>query len=171
MSPDVVALLATPDILLDRPPVDAGPTDNVREAIDGLHLLIGGVHQLLSLDGTIDVPLGVLLPLDDWLPARVEAALALWRTLLGGRTVAPRSPTLQRRARLILGLRALDGYEDGASYRELARGLFGASRVPDGPAWKSHDLRFRTMRLVADASALRDGGYLSLLQPKQRSLS
>ena len=44
----------------------------------------------------------------------------------------------------------------------LAAGLFGADRVPAGAAWKSHDLRSRTMRLVADATALMRGGYREL---------
>ncbi|WP_235890987.1 DUF2285 domain-containing protein [Pararhizobium mangrovi] len=135
-----------------------------------MHLLLGGVHQLFSLDGTIEPPLGLVLPLDDWLPASVAATLALWRTLRGRPPAEARAPTRQRRARLVLGLRALDGRDAGASYRELASGLVGPARVPDGPAWKSHDLRFRMMRLVADASALRDGGYRDLLRPNPRSL-
>jgi hypothetical protein len=72
--------------------------------------------------------------------------------------------TRQRRHRLLLALRALDGRSAGASYRQLAAGLFGATRVPVGTSWKSHDLRSRTMRLVADAVRLRDGGYRALLR-------
>ena len=169
VSPDIIAMLALPSDLSDRLPVPLDRIDASRSDFDGTHLSIDSVHQLVSLDGTMTAPVGVLLPFDDWLPARLEATLALWRTLQSQHAVEPRPPTPQRRARLILGLRALDGRDDGASYRELARGLFGASRVPDGPAWKTHDLRSRVMRLVVDANALRDGGYLTLLQPSRRS--
>ena len=169
VSPDIVAMLGLPSDVSDRPQVLLDQTDASRSDIAGTHFVIDDVHQGLSLDGTMTAPVGVLLPFDDWLPARLEATLALWRTLQGQHAVEPRPPTPQRRARLILGLRALDGRDDGASYRELARGLFGASRVPDGPAWKTHDLRSRVMRLVVDANALRDGGYLTLLQPSRRS--
>ena len=154
--------------LSDRPPVPLDRSDDPRPAAEGVHFVVDGIHQLVSLDGSPAAPIGVVLPLDDWLPARLEAALVLWRTLQGGKAVEPRPHTRQRRARLILGLRALDGRDDGVSYRELARGLFGSARVPDGPAWKTHDLRSRVMRLVTDATVLRGGGYLTLLQPSLR---
>jgi hypothetical protein len=91
----------------------------------------------------------------------VEALLAFWHGLTG---IGPprREVTPQRRKRLIVGLRALDGRAAGASYRVLAAGLFGADRVPAGAAWKTHDLRSRTMRLVADATTLMRGGYREL---------
>ena len=116
-------LVAVSSALSDRPPVLLDSPDDPRRGADGLHFLIDGLHQLVSLDGSTAAPVGVVLPLDDWLPARLEAALALWHTLQGGPAVESRPPTRQRRARLILGLRALDGRDDGASYRELARGL------------------------------------------------
>lgn len=107
--------------------------------------------------------LGIVLPLDDALPQRVAVVMALWRHIKGYRPSLDRAITANRRSRLILCLRALDGRHDGASYRDLARGLFPLARVPAGPAWKTHDLRSRIMRLVADATALRDGGYRKLL--------
>ena len=168
MTPDVLALVAVSSELSGRPPVPLDRPDDPRPAADGLHFVIDDVHQIISLDGTTASTVGVVLPLDDWLPARLDAAMAMWRSLQGGVASERLPPTRQRRARLILGLRALDGRDDGASYRELARGLYGASRVPDGPAWKTHDMRSRVMRLVADATMLRDGGYLTLLQPSRR---
>lgn len=87
----------------------------------------------------------------------------LWHVLQGRAQPDVRLTALQRR-RLVLALRAHDGHGDGHSYRDIAIGLFGAARVPRGAAWKSHDLRARTMRLVADAIALRDGGYRALLR-------
>jgi hypothetical protein len=77
----------------------------------------------------------------------MAAALRLWHAL-HGRSGRERSITRDQRRQLILRLRALDGHAEGAAFRDLARGLFGADRVPDGPAWKTHDLRSRTLRLT-----------------------
>lgn len=112
-------------------------------------------------------PHGALIPFDDHLPQRLAAALSLWHALRG-RAMPEHGPSSQRRSRLVLGLRALDGRDAGASYRALAAGFFGAARVPKGPAWKTHDLRSRTMRLVADAVRIRDGGYRTLLRTGPR---
>lgn len=137
---------------------------SLRRAGDGLHGTLGTppvpvwfVHGTSSAD-----PLGALIPFDDHLPQRLAGALCLWYAL-HGRAMPEHGPSSHRRSRLVLGLRALDGRDAGASYRDLAAGLFGAARVPTGAAWKTHDLRSRTMRLVADAIRLRDGGYLALL--------
>jgi hypothetical protein len=110
-----------------------------------------------------DSPLGALIPFDDALPQRLAAVLRLWHALQG-RAQPDVGLTALQRHRLVLALRAHDGHHDGQSYRDIAVGLFGADRVPRGAAWKTHDLRARTMRLVADAIALRDGGYRALLR-------
>jgi hypothetical protein len=136
-----------------------------RRASDGRHAVLGDPQQQIWLidDPPAEARLGILLPLDDALPQRVAAVMALWRHVNVRRALLDRDLTANRRSRLILGLRALDGRHDGASYRDLARGLFPSARVPVGAAWKTHDLRSRIMRLVADATALRDGGYRKLL--------
>jgi hypothetical protein len=92
----------------------------------------------------------------------MAAALRLWHAL-HGRSTRERGITRDQRRQLILRLRALDGHADRATLRDLARGLFGADHVPDGPAWKTHELRSRTLRLLATARALRNGGYRKLL--------
>ncbi|MFC5422891.1 DUF2285 domain-containing protein [Bosea eneae] len=135
-------------------------------ASDGRHLLLRGASgpdvQMTVLDGSgPNLPLAALIPFDADLPARVAALLDAWHAL-SGRPRGQNPLTAQRRRRLILGLRALDGRAAGASYRALAAGLFGVDRVPSGAAWKSHDLRSRTLRLVADATALMRGGYRAL---------
>jgi len=137
-----------------------------RLAEDGNHRLIPNPPaQLWMLDDyPADDALGVLLPLDNSLPQRIASAVALWRRTRGLAAGASASPTPQRRARLILGLRALDGRADGASYRQIASVLFGPENVPAGRAWKTHDLRSRTLRLVADATAMMRGGYRKLLR-------
>ena len=56
---------------------------------------------------------------------------------------------------------------DGNSYRIIAEGLFGATRIPER-AWKTHDLRNRTIRLVQSGLALMRGGYRALLRHKRK---
>jgi hypothetical protein len=92
----------------------------------------------------------------------MAAALHLWHAL-HGRPARERGMTRDQRRQLILRLRALDGHAEGTTLRDLARGLFGGDRVPDGAAWKTHDLRSSTLRLLATARAIRDGGYRKLL--------
>jgi hypothetical protein len=133
-----------------------------RQASDGQHGVVGELPVWLIGDLPPGAPLGVLIPLDDLTPRRMAAALRLWHAL-HGRPTRDRGVTRDQRRQLILRLRALDGNTEGATARDLARGLFGANRVPDGHAWKSHDLRSRTLRLLATARALRDGAYRELL--------
>ena len=47
------------------------------------------------------------------------------------------------------------------------RDLFGAKDIPER-AWKTHDLRNRTIRLVQTGLALMRGGYRELLRPSRR---
>ena len=56
---------------------------------------------------------------------------------------------------------------DGGTYRMIAEVLFGARRIPDR-AWKTHDLRNRTIRLVQAGYALMRGGYRELLHQARR---
>jgi hypothetical protein len=109
----------------------------------------------------------IIIPLDDWFVSRLAYATALWRALHKGVWLDPFEPSRARRHRLILGLRAIDGRDDGASYRDLAKALFGADSVPAGSSWKTHDLRSRVMRLVSDANKLRASRYLSLIRPRR----
>ena len=69
----------------------------------------------------------------------------------------------QRRDRLVDALRALDARLDGETYRTIAEALFGAECVP-ARAWKTHDLRNRTIRLVQSGQELMRGGYFDLLR-------
>jgi hypothetical protein len=74
-----------------------------------------------------------------------------------------RNPTYNRDFRAT-ARRTLDGHLAGETYRDIARVLFGATRIPAGPAWKTHDLRDRTIRLVRTGLHLMRGGYLDLLR-------
>ena len=51
----------------------------------------------------------------------------------------------------------------GYSYRITAQALFGETSGSAGPAWKTHDLRDRTIRLCRHGLELMRGGYLALL--------
>lgn len=105
------------------------------------------------------------LPFDGDFDARAYAARRMWRAM-NGRTPGPafRELSKQRRERLGAAIRALDARAAGSTYRAIAEGLFGKKRIPDH-AWKTHDLRNRTVRLVQTGLALMRGGYRQLLRP------
>lgn len=143
----------------------------IRWAPDGWHTVLqlrGAEHRIWlkqePFAGTTHV---VELPFDDAFDARAHAARRLWLSL-NGRPAGPPFYELsaQRRQRLALALRALDAHLDGATYRMIAEVLFGAKRIPER-AWKTHDLRSRTIRLVQAGYALMRGGYRDLLRQKR----
>ena len=109
-----------------------------------------------------------VLPLDSDFEVRAHAARRLWRAI-NGRAPGPAFHELspQRRERLVLAVRALDGRVDGSNYRAIAEVLFGKKRIPER-AWKTHDLRNRTIRLVQAGFALMRGGYRDLLRQSRR---
>jgi hypothetical protein len=140
-----------------------------RPANDGEHWIItdseGRIPLLLMGGIGSDTPVAVVSPLDSSFIARADGAVRLWRLLTGqryGRQVDPL--TRLQRQQLVLALRALDGHLAGATYREIAGVLFGATRVPTGSSWRTHDLRGRTIRLVRMGLKLMRGGYLDLLR-------
>ena len=139
-----------------------------RVGADGRHIIVrstdGDLRLLLTEPA--DQPLAVVLPLDENLPIRTAAALRLWAHTVGQGTGAQPEPmpvTRQRRDRLLLMVRALDGHLDRASYREIAEALFGAHRV-ERETWKTSSLRDRTIRLVKSGVALMRTGYRKLLR-------
>jgi len=118
-------------------------------------------------------PAAAIIPIDADFTTRHGALLRL-RNHMTGRlhTRPPERLTRQRRQRLALTLRALDARLAHASYRVIAQGLFGRAGLPAGPAWKTHDLRDRTIRLARSGWKLMHGGYLDLLrspQPRRRA--
>ncbi|WP_244541969.1 DUF2285 domain-containing protein [Afipia sp. GAS231] len=74
----------------------------------------------------------------------------------------------QRRGRLGAAIRALDARNSGGTYRSIAEALFGKRKIPDR-AWKTHDLRNRTIRLVHSGFELMRGGYRGLLRPRRKN--
>mgnify|MGYP001043162979 FL=1 len=158
---------------------ESAPTDDLAslspgatlDQADGRHMVLdesSGAHRLWYLDPAPGQPLGVLIPLDADFRIRLDAALRFHRRLTGT-PVGPlplgwRLTAMQRR-RLILMLRALDGRQAGASYRDIALALFDAQEAR-WPArdWKCSAARSHVIRLVADAIALMNGGYRKLLR-------
>jgi hypothetical protein len=144
----------------------------VRRAADGWHavLRIGAVeHRIWSKEPPVlGASYAAELPLDGDFDARAYEARRLWRAI-NGRAPGPAFHKLskQRRERLSAAIRALDVRTAGGSYRIIAEALFGTKRIPDR-AWKTHDLRNRTVRLVKGGLALVRGGYRKLLRPRRR---
>jgi hypothetical protein len=139
-----------------------------QRASDGWHGIVpvGGAKHRLWLQ---ELPanrsvLAVEIPFDASYEMRVQAASRFWLAL-GKHPVGPSIPLLtnQRRQRLILTIRAADGWTAGNSYRDIAEGLFGHRRIPE-KGWKTHDLRNRTIRLVKNGLSLMRGGYRAWLR-------
>ncbi|MBH5396308.1 DUF2285 domain-containing protein [Bradyrhizobium sp. CNPSo 4010] len=128
------------------------PGGELRRAPDGWHAIVplGGTKHRLWLREFPASGCAVVvdLPLDSDFGLRLRAARRFWlafqRPALGEPPLA--LPALKRR-RLILALRAVDGWQQGNSYRQIAQGLFGSHRIAER-AWKTDDLRSRTIRLV-----------------------
>jgi hypothetical protein len=107
------------------------------------------------------------LLLDADFVSQSNAAHRLWAALQQPRIRVPDfEMTWQRRHRLILAMRALDGRLENNDYRAIAENLFGKSRIPKR-GWKTHDLRSRTIRLVETGTSLMGGGYLTLLRRRR----
>ena len=145
---------------------------SIRQAADGWHAVVRikevQHHLWLKEAPQIGVTYAAELPLDADFEVRAHASHRLWRAI-NGRPPGPPFHQLsaQRRERLALALRALDGHMDGASYRLIAELLFGRKRIPER-AWKTHELRSRTIRLVQAGLALMRGGHRALLRPSSR---
>jgi hypothetical protein len=160
----VIALMRLPADLAGPASCAPPPLSRARAAEGGERLVdLGGVLCRVHVDEAGAEPPAVLLPLDQFFEIRANAAVRLWRGLTG-RNPGPNPAMLPpaRRDRLILALRALDGRQDHASYREIADALFGLGAVPER-GWKTHDLRGRTIRLVRFGIGMMKGGYRHLL--------
>lgn len=104
---------------------------------------------------------GILLPLDEHWSTRVVAARRLREHLLG-RSPTKDPLTRQQRARILSACRLLDAQAVEASYRTIARHVFGPSRVDQEP-WKTSSIKAQIARLAAHATHLTERGYRSLL--------
>ncbi|MET4177362.1 hypothetical protein ABIB99_008486 [Bradyrhizobium sp. LA6.1] len=145
----------------------------MRRASDGWHVIlrVGAVEHRVWLrePPTLGANYAAELPFDGDFDAHAYAARRLWRAL-NGRTpgAAFHELSRQRRERLSVAIRALDARDAGSTYRAIAETMFGKTRIPDR-AWKTHDLRNRTIRLVQSGLALMRGGYRDLLRPRRKN--
>jgi hypothetical protein len=115
-----------------------------------------------------DKPLTAVIPLDRDTLGRIEALTRFWLSSQK-RPVPPDTRlTRQRRRRLRLMLQATDGRTDGATYREIAKIIYGTARV-DADPWKTSPLRDSTIGLVKGGFALIAGGYRQLLRHRRRT--
>jgi hypothetical protein len=133
-------------------------------ATPGEHLLTvkGAQHPILAT-GDVDDQAAVLLPLDRFFEIRLKSALRLWRSLSNlNPGPDPGSLSAQRRSRLLLALRGVDGQQAGCSYREISDALFGRQKL-SAISWKTHHLRDRVIRTVKLGTDLTQGGYRQLL--------
>jgi hypothetical protein len=170
--PATVLLTAAPSAFIDARALAALARRFERHAGDGTYLIVshGAASQrIVLIDGArADTAAAAVIPLDGDFLARADAAIRLWRLLYARRRTVSNDLTRHARRRLILTLRALDAHLASESYRTIAQGLFGRQRVPAGSAWKAHDLRDRTARLVRSGVRLMRGGYLDLLRGHRR---
>jgi hypothetical protein len=165
-SPSVIALtelpaeLVSPDLVLQSLPTDADIiADGNEHVID-----IRGERFRLHFDGPVPTSPAVLLPLDRLLAVRIAALLRLSRSLTSGNPGSnPAEPSKSQRARHVLALRAIDGRQNGASYRAIGSALFDIDDVSQ-KGWKTHDLRDRTIRLVRFGLGMMRDGYRRLLR-------
>ncbi|MBB5051870.1 MULTISPECIES: DUF2285 domain-containing protein [unclassified Afipia] len=126
-----------------------------------------GDLQQVMISGTIaaDAPVAASVTMDAITPHRLIATLRVWHRLQGNPATKPVLPlTQQQRRRLILMLRALDGWQEHATYRELAEVLLDPGvRHQSRRDWLTSSTRAQIIRIVRDAIGRMQGGYLDLL--------
>lgn len=133
---------------------------------DGRHVVLQGGHQLWLRDVQARGEMAAVIPFDESVLLRVAGLLRLQRRLAGkspGPVPRGWDLTARLRQRLILMVRALDGHQAQASYREIALALYGPAAVARYP-WKTSSIRGQTIRLVKDAVVTMEGDYLKLLR-------
>ena len=138
-----------------------------RQAEDGWHGL-WRMAEIAFQFWTLDAPAAaattyaVTLPFDALFELRAHAARRLWRTVAGRTPGEPfRVMPTQLRRLHTSRLRALDGRQAGASYREIAEVLLGFRGTKSD--FESDPRKNQARRLAADASQLMRGGYRVLL--------
>ena len=116
-------------------------------------------------DALPTAPLAAVIPFDAHLPQRIAATLHLWQSLTGS-APPPLAPlTAQQRRCLIRMLRALDGWQEPASYREIAAVLLDPLVLSQSRReWLTSPRRAQIIRLVRDAVRRMRGGYRDLLR-------
>jgi hypothetical protein len=171
--PSVVTLTGHADSLADpRLAVNARGLHSIVTADDCDQVVeLQGATFRVHTQHDLREPVAVLLPLDRLFDIRVAAALRLWRALTGHRPGRDLGVlTFERRNRLILALRALDGRLERATYPEIAAVLFDTEPISKRD-WISHHLRDQTGRIIRLGFSMMRGGYRRLLlHPYRRNI-
>lgn len=131
---------------------------------------LDGVHRLRLVAGTSGQVAAATLLLDHHMPLRLCGISRLHNLLTGSKTKLRRCdvPTPYQAARLSRMLRILDLADEARlgriSSRQVAREiLFPSTSFASAVEWKISSERRHTLRVIAEAELLRDGGYRDLL--------
>jgi len=134
------------------------------------HIVAGSGAARLRLclrEGRALCPDCLVVLRDPCAATRLTAAARFERVTRGLRSVPDlaNTPSNYRRIKLTQLLNLFDALDAGASPRELAFGLVFPRLNPfGGAAWKGSSERRHTLRLIAEARRLVNGGYLRLLK-------
>ncbi|WP_425994757.1 DUF2285 domain-containing protein [Afipia sp. DC4300-2b1] len=169
MLPAAVMLTTAPHGTVSTITLDRIPSAPAVEREDGRHILwreASDEQRIWILpDTNPSAPIAAVIPFDMHVAQRVEAVLHLWHRLTDAAVRPVVSPlTEQQRRRMILMLRALDGHQQQATYRDLAATLLDPDvRTQSRRDWLTSSYRSQIIRLVKDAVGRMQGGYRDLL--------
>lgn len=177
LDPGALPVVAVPSVPADPDAIDPEllapwltrvvDCDGVEHAVlsDGWHRirldLLGG-----SLAGPVPVVLHYRLRGVAGVVAKVLPLRRLLHLFRYRHFAASLFPEERRLGRWLLLLRVHDALADGASQREIARALYGDTRVAREWHGRSDSMRSRVRRLVRDAVTMADGGYRRLLRDR-----
>jgi hypothetical protein len=139
----------------------------------GRYLALGNathVHRVFIRDDSALGPLAAVAAMDRHLPQRLHAAQQLRASLAGaGEGKQPHgTPTpyhADRLSRMLRILDALDYTRPGTvASREVSESIvYPSTRFASAVEWKVSSERRHTLRLIKEAIAMREGGYVRLL--------
>jgi len=169
-------------LLLDPAPPgfsDAAAIDPTRLGLLAAAIVDGDERELVIIDGQDELHLrlrrpesgersAVLLPIDATFELRLEVALRFVQRMRGERTKllpAALRLTPMQKTRLVRLLHAFDIRDAGGGPREVASDVLNSeqARLP-AVEWKDSHARRAANRLIRDALALVERGYLKLLR-------
>lgn len=164
---ELPAELASRDLILQSLPTDADIIADGNEHV----INVRGERFRLHFDGPVPTSPAVLLPLDRFLAVRLAALLRLSRSLAGDNPGSnPAELSKSQRVRHVLALSAIDGRQDGASYRAIGSALFDTDEISE-KGWKTprpprpHHTS-RALRSRDDAGRLSPSSPISISPPE-----
>ena len=171
--PGVVLLAEAPTAFATEPFSAAaiGPVFDDRTDAEGREIVIrdssGELHVSLGHAEAENRP-AILLPLDDMIEARLEVAVTFVRRLRQKRAdllPARLRLTPLQKVRLIQLLHTFDILRDGGGRRDVANEVLDSEQASlPSVEWKDSAARRKATRLIQDATALVERGYLKLLR-------